>query len=92
MPEQPQKGAQPANQSFDPQKLIVDACLMQYLNALPTKAITISHEEILELTRKFTLRLEILNMKQPEVSPIRCTLITLEDARKLMEELKRMQA
>lgn len=93
MPTQPpQRGAQPTEPQFDPQKMIVDACLMQYLNALPTKAITISHEEILELSRKFTLRLEILNMKHPETSPIRCTLITLEDARKLMEELKRMQA
>lgn len=76
---------------FDPQKVIVDACLMQYLNALPTKAITISHEEILELSKMYTIRLEILNMKQPETSPIRCSLITLKDAEKLLNELKRMK-
>lgn len=91
MPDQPQRGTQPVEPLFDPQKVIVDACLMQYLNALPTRAITISHEEILELSKKYTIRLEILNMKQPEISPIRCSLITLEEARKLMEELRRMK-
>jgi len=78
----------PQQQVLDPQRMIIDMCLKQYLSITPGREMIITHEQMVELS-KFTLRLEVMDVANPATSPIKCSLITIAEAETLMEELKK---
>jgi len=73
----------------DPQILIVNAVAAKYLLSLPEQSVTLTQQELQELIGKYTLRLEILNVTDPVNSPIQCSLISIEEAMKMVKEMQK---
>lgn len=70
------------------QELIMNLLAVQHL--LKNGTVTLDTETILHLTQ-YTVRVELVDPKDPEHSPIMCTAITVEQAKRFMEELKKSQ-
>lgn len=72
-------------QRFDPQQMIVSLLAVKLLRTTNGELV-LTNDEMRELA-KFTLRLEILQPQDPATSPIKCSLITVEDAAKFLQEM-----
>ena len=73
---------------FDPQQMIVGMLAVKYLQENGGQTIVLSMKEMQELA-KFTIRLEITNPQNPAESPIKCSVISVADATKFMQEMQR---
>lgn len=74
-------------QRFDPQQMIVSLLAVKLLRTTNGELV-LTNDEMRELA-KFTLRLEILQPQDPATSPIKCSLITVEDAAKFLQEMSK---
>jgi len=74
----------------DSQRMVVDLCLKHCLSGMPDQTMVITHQQMLDLAQ-FTLRLEIVDIQHPQTSPIKCSLITIAEAERLLQELKKVR-
>jgi len=79
----------PAQTAADVQAMIVNALACHLLAKEEGKTVTLTHQELQDLIQRYTLRLEVVNPRQPETSDVRIQLVTTEDAEKMMRALQR---
>lgn len=72
----------------DPQVMIIGLLAVKYLQEHNGQAIVLSSQEMKDLA-KFTVRLEIISPQDPANSPIKCTVISMEEAVKMMSDMQR---
>jgi len=73
----------------DVQSMIITAFACQALLTQDPPEIVMTHEQLKELIEKFTLRLEIVNPRQPETSNVKISVISVDDAKRLMQSLQK---
>jgi len=78
----------PTVPKLDPQTLIIGLLAVKFLQQNGGQPIILSSQEMKDLAQ-FTVRLEIMNPQEPATSPIKCTVISMEDAVKMMNDMKR---
>jgi hypothetical protein len=71
------------------QAMIVNALACHLLAKEPQKMVVLTHQELQELIQQYTLRLEVVNPRQPETSDVRIQLVTVQDAEKMLQALTR---
>lgn len=71
------------------QAMIVNALACHLLCKEEGKTVTLTHQELQELIQQYTLRLEVVNPRQPETSDVRIQLVTVQDAEKMLQALTR---
>lgn len=76
--------------SQDPLLLILNAVVTKYLQTLPKKELILTNDELKGLVENFTVRFEILNMTDPATSPVKLTMVTVEQASKMFKDMNKI--
>lgn len=80
---------EPTQSAEQVQAMIVNALACHLLHREKEKMIVLTHRELQDLIQTYTLRLEVVNPRQPETSDVRIQLVTVQDAEKMLQAMTR---
>jgi len=80
---------EPTQSAEQVQTMIVNALACHLLYREKDKMIVLTHRELQDLIQHYTLRLEVVNPRQPETSDVRIQLVTVQDAEKMLQAVTR---
>lgn len=80
---------EPTQSAEQVQAMIVNALACHLLYREKEKMIVLTHRELQDLIQTYTLRLEVVNPRQPETSDVRIQLVTVQDAEKMLQAMTR---
>lgn len=92
MPQGPQQsgiGQQTGMSQTDVQSMIVNAIACHCLLQQETSELVLSHDQLKTLIETYTIRLELMNPRQPELSDVKVSVITVEEAKKFMSAMQK---
>ena len=88
MPNNPQ---QPQPTPQDVMELITTAALVQCIKDRGTNDITLTHDELKMLIETYTIRLELLSPQTPEVSAVKVSWVTRQQAAETLKAVRKFQ-
>jgi prophage maintenance system killer protein len=76
-------------QQFNVMEAIVTMLAVKFLETKGGE-FTFTQDEVKKMLEEKTVRLELVKPNAPEVTDIRCTIVTVADAQKMMTQMKRV--
>lgn len=75
---------------FDVQSAIVSMLAVKFLQLQEGGEYTFTQDDIKAMLEQWTVRLELLKPNAPQVSDIRCSIVTLKEAQQLAQQMKKV--
>ena len=73
---------------FNVQQAIIGILATKFLSQAEKHEFILTQEDMKETLSKYSVRLELVHPMKPESSAVKCSLVTVEDALKMMKALK----
>lgn len=75
-------------QAIEAQQTALSVVICALMNDQGRESFILTHEELQNIASKYTVRVEMTTPQQPETSSLKISVITVEEARKLVAELQ----